>query len=72
MMMKGEKPERDMKDRPKSPSTASETDIATGYEGFDRFAVRIKERGSPDEPVGFVFGREGLISWKLSALRLPL
>jgi hypothetical protein len=72
MIMKGERPDLETKDRPKSPSAASETEISTGYESFDRFVVRIKKRGSPEEPVRFEFTREGLFSWKLSALRLPL
>lgn len=75
MMMKGEKPSLE-KSKPAAvpTSAASEPDTETsmGYETFDQFVVRTKKRGTTEEPVALVFQREGLFSWKLSAIRLPL
>jgi hypothetical protein len=42
------------------------------YESFDRFVVTVKKKGSTEEPLGLVFNRDGIFSWKLSALRLPM
>ncbi len=50
----------------------SRTETTRGYEGFNRFVVKVRQLGSSREPVVFVFHREGLVSWKLSAMRLPL
>lgn len=53
------------------PVNKSEPDMSMGYENFNRFVVKVKEKDSSERPVEFVLKREGLISWKLSALRLP-
>jgi hypothetical protein len=50
----------------------SQTETTKGYEGFNRFVVKVRQQGTTREPVVFVFHREGLVSWKLSAMRLPL
>lgn len=68
-MLKGEKP------KPDNPPAAAD-DASSGierssrYESLDRFVVTIKKKGEPDS-MGFVFAREGLFNWKLSAVRLP-
>jgi hypothetical protein len=82
MMMKGEKLALPQERRPASTTRAttgtssaasdSEAETIMSYESFDRFVVTVRKRGSPDEPVALVFTRDGLFSWKLSALRLPL
>jgi hypothetical protein len=79
VMMKGEKPALDaskpMAVSAKAPSSASsepDTETTMRYETFDQFVVTIKRKGTTDDPVGLVFQRDGLISWKLSAIRLPL
>jgi phosphotransferase system glucose/maltose/N-acetylglucosamine-specific IIC component len=71
MMMKGDKlrPEEMAQRR---PSAESEVDTSMAYEGFDRFVVTVRKKGSDEEPIGLVFNRDGMFSWKLSALRLPL
>lgn len=56
---------------PQVPDPGADTESAMGYEGFDRFVIRVKKKGSADEPIGFVLHREGLIRWKLAGLRLP-
>jgi hypothetical protein len=68
-MMKGENP-KSAKAHPKSKPV--EPDYVMAYENFDRFVVNVKKKGSSQKPVGLVFTREGLFSWKLSALRLPI
>jgi hypothetical protein len=50
----------------------SQTETTKGYEGFNRFVVKVRQQNTTREPVVFVFHREGLLSWKLSAMRLPL
>ena len=74
MLMKGEKPELDKSEsslNKKSQSEKSNTETSRSYKGFNRFVVKVKGKGSPEEPVEFIFKRGGLISWKLSALRIP-
>ena len=46
-------------------------DMSMSYESFDRFVVTVKKKSEVGEPVGFIFNRGGMFSWKLSALRLP-
>jgi hypothetical protein len=41
------------------------------YEGINQFVVKVKEKGSSEDPIKFIYKRAGIISWKLSALRLP-
>lgn len=44
----------------------------TGYEGLNRFVVTITPAEPPEaEPLRLVFQREGLATWKLTAIRLP-
>ena len=73
VMMKGEKPSLENKSATTS-LTASEPEVDTrmGYESFDQFLVSAKKKGASDEPITMVFQREGLMSWKLTAIRLPL
>lgn len=71
MMMKGDKPQPADKAEQTKPSD-SDADTSMSYESFDRFVVTVKKRGSTDEPLGLVFNRDGMFSWKLSALRLPM
>lgn len=70
-LLRGEKPGSEA-DVPAAGSPLDQAETSMGYEGFGRFVVEIKSKGSAEEPVGLVFAREGLQSWKLSAMRLPL
>jgi hypothetical protein len=73
MILRGDKPQpanNSTKNTTQSKPSGTETSMA--YESFDRFVVTIKKKGASGEPFGLVFNREGLFSWKLSALRLPL
>lgn len=71
MMMKGDKPQPGTN---AAASTKSDTDVNTAmsYESFDRFVVTVKKKGEASDPIGLVFNRDGLFSWKLSAIRLPI
>lgn len=77
MIVQGQQPkgENPQQDTPPATDSASKpdasTDVSMGYEDFNQFAVSIKHN-STAEPVSLVFHREGLISWKLAALRLPM
>lgn len=74
MLMKGGKPEIE-KTNSKSEKNQSHTDenaeTTMSYDNFNSFIVTIKEKDSSDDPVKMIFKRHGIISWKLSALRLP-
>lgn len=73
LIMKGNRPQPGQIGAP-SPSSDSNvgSDIETSmaYESFNRFVFTVKKKGEAAEPVGFVFHREDLFSWKLSAIRL--
>lgn len=71
MMMKGNKPQPAENTEKTNPSD-SDVDISMFYESFDRFVVTVKKKGTAEKPLGLVFNRDGLFSWKLSALRLPM
>jgi hypothetical protein len=71
MMMKGNKPQSTKKPEQMKSSDA-DAEVSTAYESFDRFVVKVKKKGTTEEPLGLVFNREGMFSWKLSALRLPM
>jgi hypothetical protein len=52
-----------------APQDAPETLMR--YEAFDRFVVTMRGRTQPQEEFSLVWRRNGLTTWKLSALRLP-
>ena len=54
-----------------SGSRESSSETSTTYEGFNRFVVTVKHKGS-DATIGLIFQRNGLFAWKLSGLRLPM
>lgn len=49
-----------------------ETDVVSRYESLNRFIVAVKRTASNDAPVELIFEREGLATWKVIAIRLPL
>lgn len=71
MIMKGDKPQP-IQNAAQSKPSESGSETSMSYESFDRFVVNVKKKGETGEPYGLVFNRDGLFSWKLSALRLPL
>ncbi|GAB2855240.1 DUF2939 domain-containing protein [Pseudoduganella ginsengisoli] len=70
-MMKGQKPSLTGKSSGTGqPGAKAETHM--GYEGVNRFVVSVRKQGDDGEPVAMVMQRDGLATWKLVALRLPL
>jgi len=70
MLMEGEKPGHE-RNTTASAQSEPNTETVMSYESFDRFIVTIKKKEKAGEPIGFVFNRDSLFSWKLSAIRLP-
>jgi len=54
----------------KSPAADFETSM--GYKSFGSFVVTITRKASKESPVALIFSREGLFSWKLTGVRLPV
>ncbi|MDY0223168.1 MAG: DUF2939 domain-containing protein [Desulfobacterium sp.] len=74
MMMKGEKPELEKTNRENEKDksdTDENTETTMKYDDFNSFIVTVKEKGSSEDPVKMIFKRHGIVSWKLTALRLP-
>jgi len=75
MIMKGDKPllakNKTQSNPTDSKSLDKDVDQSMSYENFDRFVLNVKKKGSDEEPVGLVFNRDGIFSWKLSAIRMP-
>ncbi len=75
MLMKGETPEMEEANRKGEENrfnTNKNTETTMSYDSFHSFIVTIKEKDSSDDPMKIIFKRHGIISWKLSAVRLPL
>ena len=74
MLMKGEKLQMEnTRSGSRTESSRSEADakMSMEYDGINRFVVKVKGKDSSEDPVKLIFKRKGIISWKLSALRLP-
>lgn len=85
-MMKGEEPTLKPKpgsapaattapSAPSTPAAAAKEDleVSMNYETIDRFVMTTKAtKADKTVVIAFVFTRDGLASWKLSAVRLPL
>jgi Protein of unknown function (DUF2939) len=74
-MMRGQKPKAaGGASEPATQDIATEKnndpDVALGYEGLNRFVVRVSPKDKPAQKTVLVFLREGL-SWKLNAVELP-
>jgi len=66
--MKGETPGKDQSGSSEEPGY--ETNYA--YEDVNQFVVHVRRKTAKDGAIGLVFLRSGLVSWKLSRLRLSL
>ncbi|HIJ90856.1 MAG: DUF2939 domain-containing protein [Desulfobulbaceae bacterium] len=71
IMMEGDKSQPG-ENNTKSPQSGPGTDTSMSYESFDRFVVTVKQKRETGGAIGLVFNRDGIFSWKLSALRLPI
>jgi hypothetical protein len=70
MMMKGEKPSFDGKSS-KSSKSQSDADILMSYDGINRFIVTIKKKNEKEKPLRLIYNRDGIFSWKLTAIDIP-
>lgn len=74
MLMKGEKPKfnnTQSKSNVESSPQGGETRTSMRYDNLNRFIVSFKNKESQEEQVKLIFKRDGIISWKLCALRFP-
>jgi Protein of unknown function (DUF2939) len=74
-LFEGEKPQIATKKETPSPAESeskSKPDISMKYESYDQFVVNIKNKDSLSDPLGLILIRDGLFSWKLSGLRMPI
>lgn len=75
MLVKGEEHQMGESGKSQKGESSSETDSETitsmSYEGMNQFVVRVKEKDSSEDSIKFIYKRDGIFSWKLSALRLP-
>jgi hypothetical protein len=71
LIMQGDKPLLG-KSKPQAQKTDTDTDTSMAYEGFNRFVVTVRKKDTTLEPISLVFNRDGLFTWKLSAIRLSL
>lgn len=55
-----------------SATEPPKVEIAMNYESMNEFSVRVKKRDRETEPSQFVLTRDGVLSWKLSSIKLPL
>lgn len=56
----------------KSAPSERDTVITRRYAGWNRFEISATQRGKPDDKVTMVMLRQGIASWKLSAIELQL
>ena len=73
IMMEGDNEQTQPAENDTKPSEAKNPGAETsmGYEGLNRFVFTVTQKNETGEAIGLVFHREGIFSWKLSALRLP-
>jgi hypothetical protein len=65
MLMRGETPETaqpEVESNIQSSPEGSNTETSTSYKGLNRFIMRVKKKDSAEEPIEFIFKRDGLIS----------
>jgi Protein of unknown function (DUF2939) len=71
MMLKGQKPQPRRSSNDSKAFDDAEVDTSRSYEAFDRFVVTVSSKGRAGGALGLVFLRDGLFSWRLSAIRFP-
>ena len=58
--------------KPSSQAKKPGVETSMAYEGLNRFVFTVTQKNESKGTIGFVFLREGIFSWKLAALRLPI
>lgn len=75
MLMKAEEPQLNKTTSQSinnNQSNEPNTQTSISYSSFNRFVVKVKKKENTEQQIEFTFKRDGLISWKLISLRLPL
>lgn len=74
MMMRGDSPQQRRRGNGQEAEKTDDSDVQTemGYEGFNSFVLSAKKKDDPGAPIDLVLKRDGIFSWKLTAVRLPL
>ncbi len=70
MMMMGEKPSLEGK-QAKNSKSQSDTDVSMSYDGMNRFIVTVKKKGEDGKPLQLIYNRDGIFSWRLTAIDIP-
>jgi hypothetical protein len=70
-MMEGEKPEIGESPSEASKASDSSPEVSMAYQDFNRFLVTARQKGT-DNTMTFVLSRDGIASWKLTSIQLPL
>lgn len=71
MLLNGARPEHGKLGQGEREPSGAEVDLSMAYEDIDSFVVSVRRKGDSGKPVEFVLHREGLLTWKLAAIRLP-
>jgi uncharacterized protein YecT (DUF1311 family) len=56
-------------------TTSAEDDstaVEMGYESYSHFNIQVSDKAEPDKKVSFTLKREGLWSWKVATLTIPM
>lgn len=74
MIRSGKAPHQPLQAKPTAPPPNEERrspKVRQGYQGLDTFEATLIDPDSNDEVMNAILSRQGLFSWKLTALRLP-
>jgi uncharacterized protein YecT (DUF1311 family) len=50
----------------------STTNVEMGYDSYSRFNIQVSDKAEPNKKVSFTLKREGLWSWKVATLTMPM
>lgn len=77
LMFQGKSPSIDKSSQhtsAQSQGASSDSSVTTkaGYESYDRFVIHIKNDNASQKSLTLVLNREGLATWKLAGIRIPV
>ncbi len=70
----GETPAQQQADTSSEYSSTEDdsTNVEMGYESYSRFNIQVSDKAEPNKKVSFTLKREGLWSWKVATLTMPM
>lgn len=72
----GEAPTEQTSERQGNDAQSAEDDsrvnVEMGYESYSRFNIQVSDKTEPNKKVSFTLKREGLWSWKVATLTMPM